>query len=132
MSRYHSTVFSQLLNFIPKDEFSQLVGQHQGDRYTKSCTSWNQLVLQLYAQATHKQSLRDIETSISLDPGTHHHLGINTIARSTLSYANNHRTSSIFEGLFFPSRSDLDYIVDTMYVYSLIPLPLPNQLELGK
>jgi len=111
MSRYHSTVFSQLLNFIPKDEFNQLVGQHQGDRYTKSCTSWNQLVLQLYAQATHKQSLRDIETSISLDPGTHHHLGINTIARSTLSYANNHRTSSIFEGLFYATLKQCQQVI---------------------
>ncbi len=111
MSRYHSTVFSQLLNFIPKDEFYQLVGQHQGDRYTKSCTSWNQLVLQLYAQATGKDSLRDIETSVSLDPGVHHHLGINTIARSTLSYANNHRSSKIFEGLFYATLKHCRQVV---------------------
>lgn len=111
MSRYHSTVFSQLLNFIPKDEFNQLVGQHQGDRYTKSCTSWNQLVLQLYAQATGKDSLRDIETSVSLDPGIHHHLGINTIARSTLSYANNHRSCHIFESLFYATLKHCQRVV---------------------
>jgi putative transposase len=111
MSKYHSTVFSQLLNFIPKDEFGRLVGQHQGDRYTKSCTSWNQLVLQLYAHATEKDSLRDIETSISLDPGTHHHLGINTIARSTLSYANNHRSSQIFEQLFYATLTHCQRVV---------------------
>lgn len=111
MSTYHSTVFSQLLNFIPKGEFDRLVGQHQGDHYTKSCTSWNQLVLQLYAQATNKQSLRDIETSVSMDPGTHHHLGINTIARSTLSYANNHRSSEIFEGLFYATLKQCQAVI---------------------
>lgn len=67
--------------------------------------------MQLYAQATHKQSLRDIETSISLDPGTHHHLGINTIARSTLSYANNHRASIIFEQLFYATLKQCQQVI---------------------
>jgi hypothetical protein len=96
-----NTVLHQLLGFLPKESFYQFVGQHNGDKWTKSLTSWNQLVVLLYAQATGKESLREIETGLSLYGGTWHHLGINTVKRSTLSYANNHRDYRIFEKLFY-------------------------------
>ena len=96
-----NTVLHQLLGFLPKDSFQRFVGQHDTDRYTKSLTSWNQLVVLLYAQATGKESLREIETGLSLHNGTWHHLGVNTVKRSTLSYANNHRDYRIFEKLFY-------------------------------
>lgn len=96
-----NTVLHQLLGFLPKESFYQFVGQHDADKWTKSLTSWNQLVVLLYAQATGKESLREIETGLSLHGGTWHHLGINTVKRSTLSYANNHRDYRIFEKLFY-------------------------------
>lgn len=98
---YTSTIFSQLLNFLPKDKLQQIIGQHAGDKWIKSLTTWNQLVVLLYAQATSKDSLREIETGFSLYGGAWHHLGINTVARSSLSYANNHRDYHIFESLFY-------------------------------
>ncbi|OGZ09857.1 MAG: hypothetical protein A3D65_00505 [Candidatus Lloydbacteria bacterium RIFCSPHIGHO2_02_FULL_50_13] len=54
----------QLPNFLPKDAFHRFVGQHNADKWTKSLTSWNQLVVLLYAQATGKESLREIEPII--------------------------------------------------------------------
>jgi len=71
---YTSTIFSQLLNFLPKHKFNQFVGQHQGDRYVKKLTTWNQLVALLYAQATNKDSLREIETGFTLHQGRWYHL----------------------------------------------------------
>ena len=98
---YTNTIFNQLLNFLPKDKLQQIIGQHASDKWVKSLTTWNQLVVLLYAQATGKDSLREIETGFSLHGGTWHHLGIRTVARSTLSYANNRRDYHIFEELFY-------------------------------
>jgi hypothetical protein len=98
---YSNTIFNQLLNFLPKNKFNQYIGQHQADRYTKSLTAWNQLAALLYAQATGKDSLREIETGLNLHNSDWYHLGINTVARSTLSYANNNRSYLIFEKLFY-------------------------------
>ena len=98
---YSSTIFNQLLSFIPKQEFKRLVGQHQGDRYTKKMTSWNQLIILMYAQATGKDSLRDIETGLRTCPNVWSHLGIQTVARTSIARANNTRSYKIFEHLFY-------------------------------
>lgn len=98
---YSNTIFNQLLNFLPRHQFNQFVGQHNGDRYVKKLKAWNQLVLLLYAQATGKDSLREIETGFSLHNESWYHLGVNTAARSSLSYANNNRSYEIFEKLFY-------------------------------
>lgn len=95
------TILSQLLSFLPKKTFKRLVGQHNGDRYSKKLTAWNQFVLLLYAQATCKDSLREIETGINTHQGSFYHLGIKTAARSSLSYANSKRDYEIFEKLFY-------------------------------
>ncbi|EKD56323.1 MAG: transposase IS4 family protein [uncultured bacterium] len=98
---YTNTIFNQLLNFLPKDQFKQFVGQHQADRYVKKLTTWNQLTALLYAQATGKDSLREIETGLNVHQATWHHLGIQSVAKSSLSYANTHRPYQIYEQLFY-------------------------------
>ena len=98
---YSNTIFNQLLSFLPKYQFNQFVGQHNGDKYIKKMTSWNQFVLLLYAQATGKKSLRDIETGFNMHQNTWHHLGIKTVAKSSISDANNKRSYQIFEKLFY-------------------------------
>lgn len=98
---YSSTVFNQVLTFIPRAQFKGFVHMHQGDRYVKKLTTWNQFVALLYAQATGKDSLREIETGLALHEESWKHLGVQSVARSSLSYANNHRDYRIFEGLFY-------------------------------
>lgn len=98
---YTNTIFNQLLNFLPKDKFRQFVGQHQADRYVKKLTTWNQFTALLYAQATGKDSLREIETGLNVHQSTWHHLGIQSVAKSSLSYANTHRSYAIYEQLFY-------------------------------
>lgn len=101
MYHYSSTIFSQLLSFLPKDKFRQITEEFKGDRYTKSLTTWNQLIALLYAQATGKDSLRELETGFNVQSGTWHHLGVNTVARSSLAEANERRNYQIFEKLFY-------------------------------
>lgn len=110
-SKHHvSTVFSQIMQFLPKSKFDQFVGQHNGDRYTKKLSSWNQLQILLFSQATGKESLRDIETGLSLHENKWYHLGIQTVARSTLSDANNNRSYEIYEKLFYALLSEIQCI----------------------
>lgn len=99
--RYSNTIFNQLLNFLPKDQFRQFVGQHQGDRYVKKLTAWNQLTILLYAQVTGKDSLREIETGLSVHQPKWNHLGMKSVARSTLSEAMARRNYQIYEDLFY-------------------------------
>lgn len=98
---YSNTIFNQLLSFLPKYQFNQFVGQHNGDKYVKKLTTWNQLTALLYAQATGKKSLRDIELGLKMHENQWYHLGIASVAKSSLSYANNNRSYEIFEKLFY-------------------------------
>lgn len=98
---YCSTIFNQLLSFLPKNDFKSFVGQHKADKGIRKLTTWNQLTTLLFAQATGKQSLRDIEIGLSMHSNLWYHLGINTVAKSTLSDANNKRDSQVFEKLFY-------------------------------
>lgn len=100
MYAHTNTIFNQLLDFVPKDKFNRFVGQHKADRYVKSLTTWNQFVALLYAQATGKESLRDIETGLAIHQNVWYHLGIQSVARSTLSDANGRRDWQIFKDLF--------------------------------
>jgi len=98
---YSNTIFNQLLNFLPRQHFNQLVEEYQADKYTKNMTVWNQFIAMLYAQVTGKDSLREIETGFNTQKNIWYHLGINTVAKSTLSDANAKRNPEIFEKLFY-------------------------------
>lgn len=98
---YTNTVFNQLLTFIPREQFKGFVRMYKGDRYVKKVTTWNHFIALLYAQATGKDSLREIETGLALHAESWSHLGIASVARSSLSYANNHRDPRIFESMFY-------------------------------
>ena len=98
---YFNTVFQQLLQILPRHEFESIVRKHQSNRYIKKFTCWNQLMTLLYSQATGKDSLRDIVTGLRVQFNKWYHLGIKSIARSTISHANKHRTYQIYEELFY-------------------------------
>lgn len=107
----NNTIFNQLLGFLPKFDLQQFIGQHQGDRYVKKLTTWNQFTCLLFAQATQKDSLRDIETSLRVHQNCWYHLGVKTVAKSSLSYANNNRDCQIFEKLFYSLLKQCEEIV---------------------
>lgn len=111
MYQYSNTIFNQLLNFLPKFRFKEFVAQHDGDKHIRSLTTWNQLVVLLYAQATGKDSLREIETGFSLQRNTWHHLGVKTVAKSSIADANKRRDSEIFEKLFYALLEHLKEVV---------------------
>ena len=96
-----TTVLQQLLHLLPENRFESFVGQHKADRYVKAFSCRNQLCTLVYAQATGKDSLRGIETGLRSLDSMWYHLGLTSVARSTIAYANEHRPAQMYESLFY-------------------------------
>ena len=101
MSHYN-TIMQQLLILIPRHHFDKQVADLDANRYVKSFTTWNQFTALLYAQASGKQSLRDIQNGIAAQGAKLYHIGLRDgVKRSTLSDANRTRPCAIFKNLFY-------------------------------
>ncbi len=96
-----NTIFSQLLQLIGQDRFKKCVNRYDGDRYTKRFSCWQQLLVLLFAQAKGLSSLRDIEISLRSHHRKWYHLGLTTVARSTLADANTKRDADILKDVFY-------------------------------
>lgn len=101
MNDHTITVLRQLLHLLPLNEFDSFVGQHKADKYVKNFSCRNQLTVMLYAQASGKTSLRDIETGLRAMGNTWYHLGLENVSRNTLAHANAKRPWKIYESLFY-------------------------------
>ena len=62
---------------------------------------WDQLTALLFGQLTGSRSLRDLVTGFNSKSAHHYHLGTRTIRRSSLSDANSHRPTAVFQETFF-------------------------------
>lgn len=96
-----NTVFSQLLQIICQYRFKKCVDRYDGDRYTKRFSCWQQLLVLLFAQAKGLTSLRDIEISLRSHHRKWYHLGLTSVARSTLADANSTRNADILKEVFY-------------------------------
>jgi hypothetical protein len=86
---------------IPIHQFHDEVARTGSNRYTKHFTAWSQLVVNLYAQASGKTSLRDIVTGLRVQDASWYHLGLKNISRSQLSYVNARRDYRIYQNLYY-------------------------------
>jgi hypothetical protein len=96
-----NTVFGQLMQLISRHGFKQSVERYTGDRYTKSFSCWQQLIVMLYTQARGLKSLRDITISLCSQRRKWYHLGLESVARSTLADANSKRCADIYKDVFY-------------------------------
>lgn len=93
-------ILNQLAAFIPRDYFDRLVKRFQGNRYVKTYTCWNHLLVMIWAQLTSRRSLRDIESSLRVHSDKTYRLGIGRdVSRNNIAYAMAHRDVSIFREL---------------------------------
>ena len=97
-----ASLFSQLLDLIPRNEFQHAVKVHQAERYSKGFTCWEQFVAMLFCQLAQAHSLREICDGLSCCLGKLIHVGVREAPkRSTLSYANKHRPWQLYERVFY-------------------------------
>lgn len=96
-------VFSQLVDFLPKRVFDMIVKRYEGDKWVKTFTCWNQLLVMMYGQLAACDSLREVACIVDSIKNKSYHLGFGTgdIKLSNLSYANVNRDYKIFEEYAF-------------------------------
>jgi hypothetical protein len=98
----HASIFSQLLTIFPRAEFATLVSRNRSDYGAKGFNSWTQLVCMLFCHLAQAKSLREICNGLRCCLGKLRHLGIvHAPNKSTLSYANEHRTWQLYQALFY-------------------------------
>jgi Transposase DDE domain/Domain of unknown function (DUF4372) len=91
------TVFSQLMDGLPKYEFDQCVRRFRGNHRVRSLPAYEQFLILAFAQLTYRESLRDIQTCLGAIGSKLYHSGIRQApARSTLADANEKRDWHIF------------------------------------
>jgi hypothetical protein len=100
MSRF-SSIFSQLLQLFPRWEFQKLVRETKSERHSRGFSSWGQFISMLFCQFSQAKSLREITNGLMSCEGKLKHLGITAPKRSTLAYANEHRSWELYQQLFF-------------------------------
>jgi hypothetical protein len=96
-----SSIFSQILQLIPRLEFESAVRKHGAERHARGFSSWGQFIAMLFCQLGHAKSLREICGGLAASEGKLRHLGVPTApARSTLAYANEHRPWQLCQTVF--------------------------------
>jgi len=91
------TVFSQLIDFLPKKQFDKCVRRYGGNHRTKTFSCFDQYLCMAFAQITYRQSLRDIEACLRAMQTKLYHCGIRgNVSRNTLANANEYRDWRIY------------------------------------
>src|SRR5271169_17122 len=91
------TVFSQVIELLPHQEFQKCVARYGGNRYLKNFSCWDQYLAMAFAQLTYRESLRDIEACLRSVGSKLYHMGFRSkVARSTLADANESRDWRIY------------------------------------
>lgn len=111
-------IFSQILEFVNKYEFSKCVKCYNGDYRVRELNCWNQFIQLFFGQLTSLNSLRDICLCLKAHKRKLYHLGIKqNVNQSTLSRANEKRDWRIFADFG-------DYLIQLVRpLYTETPIP---------
>jgi hypothetical protein len=91
------TIFSQLMDWLPRYEFERCVQRYQGNHGLRNFSCFDQFATLVFAQLTFRESLRDIVTCLRALKSKLYHAGIRgKISRSTLADANEKRDWRIY------------------------------------
>lgn len=100
------TLFSQILQYIPRGLFSSVVQKYQTDKHSKGINSWTHLVTMLFFHFAKTNSVRDTSNGLRSITGNANHLGIQRMvpSRSSISYINEHRNWQMFRELYLQMK----------------------------
>ena len=79
---HHSTVFAQLLKFVPRHQFETLAKAHHSGRQFRKTSRWSQFVALATGQLAGRRSLRDIVSNLKAQSAALYHLGGREVSRS--------------------------------------------------
>jgi putative transposase len=132
--RYSDSILGHLLKVLPRRWFAAVVDRCGGDAYDKTFTSWDHLLVLVYAQLAGMTSLRALEAGWNANAHQHYHLGSGCLARSTLSDANARRPMAIFAETFGKLSGLADRLVrreggEMIRLLDATPIPLGRVIE---
>jgi len=91
------TLFAQLMDFLPWTTFTRIVDRYDGNRRVRTFPCAEHYRVMAFAQLTYRESLRDIEASLSAQAHKLYHMGfLEPVRRSTLADANETRDWRIY------------------------------------
>ena len=94
------TLFAQVMEFVPWTSFARIVQRHGGNAGVRSLSCAEQFRAMAFAQLTWRESLRDIEASLSANSTKLYAMGFRSaVKRSTLADANESRDWRIWADL---------------------------------
>lgn len=96
------TLFAQIIKKIDRSKFNNLVREKQTDKANKGFNSWTHLVSMLFCHFAKATSVRDISNGMRSATGNLNHLGVDQApSKSSISYQNKRRDSSLFKELYY-------------------------------
>jgi hypothetical protein len=94
------TLFAQVMEFVPWTSFARIVQRHAGNSGVRTLSCAEQFRAMAFAQLTWRESLRDIEASLSANATKLYAMGFRSaVKRSTLADANESRDWRIWSDL---------------------------------
>jgi IS4 transposase len=91
------TVFAQILAGLNQMELARAAARFPMPRASRSLSVYDHFAAMVFAQLTHRGSLRDIEACLRARAARAYHLGIRgRVTRTSLAYANEHRDWRVF------------------------------------
>ena len=94
------TLFAQVMEFVPWTSFARIVQRHGGNSGVRTLSCAEQFRAMAFAQLTWRESLRDIEASLSANANKLYAMGFRSaVRRSTLADANESRNWLIWSDL---------------------------------
>jgi len=96
---HHPTTFSLIKKQLDRSLLKSLIEKHDTDKHSKGFDTSRHLLVMIMAQLLGCKSLREVELTLNSHYRQHYHLGLSTVKRSSLSYANKHRPLKVFTEL---------------------------------
>ena len=94
------TLFAQVMEFVPWTSFARIVQRYRGNAGVRTLSCAEQFRAMAFAQLTWRESLRDIEASLSANATKLYAMGFRSaVRRSTLADANESRDWRIWSNL---------------------------------
>ena len=94
------TLFAQVMEFVPWTSFTRIVSRYSGNAGARTLSCAEQFRAMAFAQLTWRESLRDIEASLSANAAKLYAMGFRSaVRRSTLADANELRDWHIWADL---------------------------------
>jgi len=92
MANAGRTLFSQVMDFVPWTSVDRIVARYGGEYRVRAFRCSEQFRVMAFAQLTYRESLRDIEACLGVQPSKLYGMGLRApVARSTLADANEAR-----------------------------------------